>query len=203
MKIICVGRNYADHAREMGASLPEHPVLFMKPDTAVLRPGQDFYYPEFTHDLHYECEVFFRISKEGKYIRKQFVSLHLDGIGLGIDFTARDLQSQLKAQGLPWEISKAFNASAPISEVLPIDTFANLKDLHFELKINGETRQQGHTADMIFDLDELIVYSSKFFTLRTGDLFFTGTPQGVGPVKIGDRLQGFLEDRLMFDFYIR
>ncbi|MCS6904433.1 MAG: fumarylacetoacetate hydrolase family protein [Bacteroidia bacterium] len=214
MKIICVGRNYAAHAKEMQAEIPQKPVIFMKPDTAVLKPGQDFYYPDFSKEIHYECEVFFRIGAEGKYISPKFVYRHIDGIGLGLDLTARDLQQQLKAQGLPWEIAKAFNGSALISEIYPLRNAGNkneegafidykdIQNLHFELKVNGELRQRGYTGDWIFPLETLVAYISQFFTLKTGDLIFTGTPAGVGPIHIGDILEGYLQSKKMFTFRV-
>jgi acylpyruvate hydrolase len=203
MKIFCVGRNYADHAAEMQAEVPQQPVIFLKPDTALLRKDQDFYYPPFSQDIHYECELFFRISKEGKHIQQQFAFLHLDVLGLGIDFTARDLQQQLKAKSLPWELSKAFDFSAAVSTVLPLNQFPDLNNIQFKLLVNGETRQQGHSSQMIFKIDYLVSFISQYITLRSGDLIFTGTPLGVGPIHIGDCLEGFIEGERVFKFYIR
>ncbi len=201
MKIICIGRNYADHAKELGNKVPEKPVFFLKPDTAILRKNNPFYYPEFSKEIHYETEVVIRINKVGKYIEKKFAHRYYDEIGLGIDFTARDLQRQCKEKGLPWEIAKSFDHSAPLSE-----TFINKEELpefmNFKLDLNGKIVQNGNTKDMLFSVDELLEYVSQFYTLKIGDLLFTGTPVGVGEVKIGDRLKGFLEDRLMFDFEI-
>jgi 2-keto-4-pentenoate hydratase/2-oxohepta-3-ene-1,7-dioic acid hydratase in catechol pathway len=215
MKIICIGRNYAAHAGEMKVETPKEPVVFLKPDTALLRPGQDFYYPDFSKDIHYECEVVFRVGMEGKYISQKFAYRHIDGIGLGLDLTARDLQQKLKVSGLPWEIAKAFNGSAPISEILPLgggqlkageEPFIEYKDinnLQFELKVNGELRQKGDTRDWLFSLEHLVEYVSQYFTLKTGDLIFTGTPAGVGPIYIGDKLEGYLQGRKMFSYCIR
>lgn len=202
MKIICIGRNYADHAKELGNKLPEKPVFFLKPDTALLRKNEPFYYPEFSQEIHYETEVVIRINKVGKYIEKKFAHRYYDEIGLGIDFTARDLQRQCKEKGLPWEIAKSFDHSAPLSE-----TFINKEELpefmNFKLDLNGNIVQDGNTKDMLFSVDELLEYVSRFYTLKIGDLLFTGTPVGVGKVKIGDRLKGYLEDHLMFDFEIK
>ena len=203
MKIFCVGRNYAAHVEELKNEKPAEPVIFMKPDTALVRNNDPVYYPEFTKDLHFETEVVLRICKEGKYIQPQFADSYYDAIGLGIDFTARDLQSKLKEKGLPWEIAKAFNASAPVSGFIPKTELGDLSSLSFGLKVNEVERQNGNTSLMLFTFTDILVYVSQFFTLKTGDLVFTGTPEGVGPVKIGDRLQGFLQDRPMFDFEIK
>ncbi len=203
MKIICIGRNYADHAKEMKAEVPTEPVFFMKPDTAILKDGQDFYFPDFTSDLHYECELVIRIDKVGKNIAEKFASKYYSSVTLGIDFTARDLQAKCKEKGLPWEIAKAFEHSAPISnKFISVDQL-NLSDLHFELTQNGVSVQKGHTADMIFTTDQIIAYVSKFMTLKTGDLIYTGTPAGVGPVKIGDRLEGYIGSEKMFSFSVK
>ncbi|MEQ8472308.1 MAG: fumarylacetoacetate hydrolase family protein [Marinoscillum sp.] len=202
MKIICIGRNYADHITELGNERPDNPVIFMKPDTAILRNNEPFYIPSFSQDVHYECELLVKIKKEGKSITPEFAHKYYDEIGLGIDFTARDLQSELKAKGLPWERAKAFNGAAPISEFIPLDDM-DLTKTTFELKLNDNTVQSGDTSLMLWPVDELISYVSGFFTLKTGDIIFTGTPKGVGPVKIGDRLEGFLEGQKMFDFEIK
>lgn len=202
MKVICVGRNYAAHAAEMNAEKPTEPVIFLKPDTAVLRKGEDFYYPYFSNDIHYEAEIFFRVGREGKYLKQKFAMVHLDVLGLGIDFTARDIQQKLKEKSLPWELAKAFNHSAAVSEVIPIEQFKNLRDIHFELMINGEVRQSANTHEMIFGIEELVEFVSEYITLRTGDLIFTGTPAGAGPVKIGDRLEGYIEGKKVMDFNI-
>jgi acylpyruvate hydrolase len=190
MKIICIGRNYAKHAKEMKADLPTEPVFFMKPDTALLKEEQ-FYFPDFTKDLHHEIELVLKICKAGKHIEEQFAHKYYDEIGLGIDFTARDLQQQCKEKGLPWEKAKAFDNSAPIGKFINKQNL-NLSNINFELKLNGETKQIGTSSDLIFSFDKVISYVSKFVSLKTGDLIFTGTPEGVGPVSIGDKLEGFL-----------
>lgn len=202
MKIICIGRNYAEHAKELGNEVPESPVIFMKPDTAILKKGSDFYLPEFSDDIHYELEVVLKISKAGKYIQPENASKHFEEIGLGIDFTARDLQTKLKEKGLPWELAKGFDGSAVISDFFPKKDF-DLKNLNFSLIKNKETVQQGNTSLMIFSPEEIIVFVSQYFTLRVGDLIFTGTPKGVGKVKENDMLSAFLEDRKVFDLQIR
>jgi 2-keto-4-pentenoate hydratase/2-oxohepta-3-ene-1,7-dioic acid hydratase in catechol pathway len=203
MKIIAVGRNYADHISELKNEKPDAPVLFLKPDTALLLNNAPFYYPPFSNEIHYEVEVLVKICKEGKFIEPQFAHLYYEEIGLGIDFTARDLQAKLKAKGLPWEIAKAFNQSAVVSSFIPKQVLPPFNDLHFSLKVNGELKQEGHTANMIFSLPEVIAYASQFFTLKKGDIIFTGTPAGVGAVAIGNKLQGFLQDRLMLNFEIK
>ncbi len=203
MKIICIGRNYADHAKEMNAEVPTVPVFFMKPDTAKLKNGQDFYYPDFTTDLHYECELVYRINKAGKNIQAKFAHKYYSEMTLGIDFTARDLQQECKSKGLPWEIAKSFENSAPISDVFQQTDSINPKEISFELRKNGELVQQGYSHDMIFSIDEIIAYISRFMTLKTGDLIYTGTPQGVGPVAIGDVLEGSLNGQAMFRFEVK
>lgn len=203
MKIICIGRNYADHAKEMKSELPTEPIFFLKPDTALLKNGNPFFYPEFTKDLHYECELVVQIQKVGKNIAEKFASKYYSKVSLGIDFTARDLQQNCKEKGLPWEIAKAFEHSAPISNKFIEISSLDFENLTFELYKNGEKVQTGHTSDMIFSIDKLITYVSKFMTLKTGDLLFTGTPAGVGPVQIGDKLEGFLNGEKMFEFNIR
>ena len=201
MKIICIGRNYAAHAQELGNEIPESPVIFMKPDTAVLK-GNDFYIPEFSSDVHYELEVVLKISKGGKYIQQENAAKHYDEIGLGIDFTARDLQSQLKSKGLPWELAKGFDGSAVLSEFFPKSNF-EMKNLNFSLLKNKEEVQNGNTSLMIFTPEQIIAFVSQYFTLRVGDLIFTGTPQGVGKVSENDELQAFLEDQKVFDLRIQ
>jgi 2-keto-4-pentenoate hydratase/2-oxohepta-3-ene-1,7-dioic acid hydratase in catechol pathway len=203
MKIICIGRNYADHAKEMKSELPTEPIFFLKPDTALLKNGNPFFYPEFTKDLHYECELVVQIQKVGKNIAEKFAPKYYSKVTLGIDFTARDLQQNCKEKGLPWEIAKAFEHSAPISNKFIEISSLDFENLTFELYKNGEKVQTGHTSDMIFSIDKLIAYVSKFMTLKTGDLLFTGTPAGVGPVQIGDKLEGFLNEEMMFEFNIR
>ncbi|MBX2950488.1 MAG: fumarylacetoacetate hydrolase family protein [Crocinitomicaceae bacterium] len=203
MKIICIGRNYADHAKELKNEIPAEPVFFLKPDTALLKDNEPFYLPEFTTDLHYECEVVVKIAKVGKNIQEKFAHKYYEQISLGIDFTARDLQSKCKEKGLPWEMAKAFDNSAPLSSVFIDKKNVNLNDLKFHLDINGTTVQKGTTNDWIFHIDQVIAYVSRFMTLKTGDLIFTGTPAGVGAVAIGDRLEGYIGDQKMFDFEIR
>ena len=201
MKIICIGRNYAEHAKEMKAELPTEPVFFLKPDTALLKE-EDFYYPDFTKELHHELEIVLKVCKAGKFIKKQFAGTYFDEIGLGIDFTARDLQSKCKQKGLPWEIAKAFDNSAPIGKFLKKENI-NLKEIKLELKVNGEIKQSGSSKDLLFQFDELIEYISRFISLRVGDLIFTGTPSGVGPVKIGDTLQGYLNGEELLKLKIK
>jgi len=203
MKIIAVGWNYTAHNKELGHTpLPAEPVIFMKPDTALLRDNKPFFLPDFSDDVQYETEVIVRIGKMGKNIAEKFAYRYYDSIGLGIDFTARDLQRKFKTEGLPWELCKGFDNSAPISEFLPKENFADLNNLSFSLQINGETVQHGNTKDMIFKIDALIAYISRFFTLKVGDIIFTGTPAGVGPVKINDHIVACLEGKIMLDFYV-
>ena len=202
MKIICIGRNYAEHAQELGNEIPESPVIFMKPDTAVLKKGSDFYIPEFSDDVHYELEVVLKISKGGKYIQLENAPNHYDEIGLGIDFTARDLQTKLKSKGLPWELAKGFDGSAVVSDFFKKENF-DLRNLNFSLLKNKEEVQNGNTALMIFSPEEIITFVSQYFTLRVGDLIFTGTPKGVGQVNENDFLEGFLEDKKVFGLKIQ
>ncbi|HEX4887940.1 MAG TPA: fumarylacetoacetate hydrolase family protein [Luteibaculaceae bacterium] len=199
MKIICIGRNYAEHAKELNNDIPEEPLFFLKPETALIPQHHPFIYPDFTSDLHYECELVLRISRLGKHIEKKFAHKYYAEIGIGIDFTARDLQQKQKAKGLPWEIAKAFDHSAPVSQrFLPVEQFADLRQIEFSLRVNGEVRQLGNTRDLIFDFDTLISHVSKYCTLKIGDLLFTGTPEGVGPVRVGDRLECFIgEEKLL------
>lgn len=203
MKILAIGRNYAEHIAELKNEVPDEPVIFMKPDTAVLRNNEPFYYPEYTKDVHHEVELLLRISREGKEIDRKFAHKYYDAIGLGIDFTARDLQSKAKAKGLPWALAKGFNGSAPISEFLPLDQFPDLQNINFRLEVNGETRQQGNSKMMLHPLDDIIAYISRFITLKKGDIIFTGTPAGVGPVQIGDSLVGYVEDKKLLDFEVK
>ena len=203
MKIICIGRNYADHAKELKNEIPAEPVFFLKPDTALLKDNEPFYLPEFTTDLHYECEVVVKIAKVGKNIQEKFAHKYYEQISLGIDFTARDLQSKCKEKGLPWEMAKAFDNSAPLSSVFIDKKNVNLNDLKFHLDINGTTVQKGTTNDWIFHIDQVIAYVSRFMTLKTGDLIFTGTPAGVGPVAIGDHLEGFIGEEKVLDLKIK
>ncbi len=203
MKIICIGLNYMDHIREMNNPIPEVPVFFLKPDSSIIRNNKPFFYPDFTKDLHYELEVVLKINRLGRNISEKFAHRYFSEIGLGIDFTARDLQRICKDKGMPWEMAKAFDGSAPISEFVPKDKFADLNKIKFKLEKNDVIVQNGNTTDLVFTFDRIISYVSKFITLRTGDLIFTGTPVGVGPVKIGDRLKGYLENELMLDFFIK
>ncbi len=203
MKIICVGRNYAEHAKEMNSDIPTEPVIFMKPKGAVLLPEKPLYYPEFTDDLQYECEVVVKICKNGKHIQEKFANKYYDQVTLGIDFTARDLQNALKKKGLPWEISKGFDGSAAVGTFVPITAETNVRNLAFQLKMNGETVQDGHTRNMIFTIDNIIAYVSKFFTINIGDLIFTGTPAGVGPVAPDDVLEGYLQGNKVLEVEIK
>ena len=203
MKIFAVGRNYVAHIEELKNDKPDSPVIFGKPDTALLKDNAPFYMPDFSQEIHHEVELVLKINKEGKNIEKQFAHKYYEEIGLGIDFTARDLQDKLKAKGLPWEIAKAFNHSAPVSEFVPLSNYKELKSISFDLLVNGELRQHGNTANMLFSFDEIISYVSKFFTLKKGDLIFTGTPSGVKSVKIGDRLEGYIEGTKFFDFEVK
>jgi acylpyruvate hydrolase len=203
MKIIAIGRNYVAHIEELKNEKPDSPVIFGKPDTALLKDNAPFYMPDFSQEIHHEVELVLKINKEGKNIEKQFAHKYYEEIGLGIDFTARDLQDKLKAKGLPWEIAKAFNHSAPVSEFVPLTNYKELKSISFDLLVNGELRQHGNTANMLFSFDEIISYVSKFFTLKKGDLIFTGTPSGVKSVKIGDRLEGYIEGTKFFDFEVK
>ncbi len=203
MKIICVGRNYADHAKELKNELPSEPVLFMKPKSAMLLPHKPLYYPEFTDDLHYECELVIRICKNGKYIQERFAHKYYDAITLGIDFTARDIQRQQQQKGLPWEIAKAFDGSAAVGEMRPVNLEDDLSNLSFSLEKNGEIVQEGNTADMIFSVRRIIEYASNFFTLNIGDLIFTGTPAGVGPVNVHDKLDAYLMGERVLSVEVR
>jgi 2-keto-4-pentenoate hydratase/2-oxohepta-3-ene-1,7-dioic acid hydratase in catechol pathway len=203
MKIICIGRNYAEHAKELNNAIPTEPVFFMKPDTALLKDGEPFYYPDFTKDLHHEIEIVIKINKVGKHIEPQFAHKYYEEIGLGIDFTARDLQTIAKEKGLPWEKAKAFDGSAPLGKFINKSTIGNLADINFELKINGQSRQVGSTKDLLFSFDDIISYVSKFVTLKVGDLIYTGTPSGVSPVNIGDKLQGYINGDLFLEFEVK
>jgi len=203
MKIICVGRNYADHAKELKNEVPTEPVIFMKPKNALLQNNHPFYYPEFTDNLHYECELVLRICKNGKHIQEKFADKYYDHLGIGIDFTARDLQDKQKQKGLPWEIAKSFDNSAVVGQFIPITPELDKKDINFCLYKNKQIVQQGNTKDLLFTFDFLVAYISKFFTLNIGDLIFTGTPAGVGPVEIGDKLEAFIEDDSLLEFEIK
>lgn len=203
MKIIAVGRNYAEHIKELNNEQPDDPVIFTKPETAILRPGDPFFYPDFSTDVHHEVELIVRISRTGKNIDQKFAHRYYDEIGVGVDFTARDLQSKLKAKGLPWDLAKGFNGSAPMSPFIPKTDFPDLRNLNFRLDVNGETRQTGNTSMMLFQIDYLISFVSNYFLLLQGDILFTGTPKGVGPVQIGDRLTAYIEDRKMLEFDVK
>ncbi len=202
MKIICIGKNYADHAAEMNSSVPTEPLVFMKPPTALLVNNKAFYYPEFTKDLHYEGEIVIKISKNGRHVQPEYAGGYYDQIAFGFDLTARDLQWKCKEKGHPWEIAKGFDGSAPLSDFINIDD-RDVKNLKFNTVLNGEIVQQGDTNKIIFDFDTIICYVSKFFKLQQGDLIYTGTPAGVGSLKIGDVLEGYIEDRKMITCEIR
>ena len=203
MKIFAIGQNYVEHNKELNSKNPTEPVVFMKPDTALLKNNKPFYIPDFTQELHYETELIVKINRLGKNIDASFSNRYYAEIGLGVDFTARDLQRKLKAEGKPWEISKAFDNSAVIGNFLPVSELGDVQNIQFRMDLNGKTVQNGNSSDMIFQINELVAYVSRFFTVKIGDLLFTGTPVGVGKVSIGDRLEGFIFDKKMFDFYIK
>ena len=204
MRIFCIGRNYVEHIQELNNERPEEPVIFTKPDTALIRNGNPFYYPDFSKDVHYEAELVLRICKEGKNIEEKFAHKYFDSIGVGIDFTARDLQQKAKEKGLPWDIAKGFNGSAPLSDkFIQVSDFKNLKDINFSLQVGGQLKQQGNTGLMLFSFEYIISYLSKFFTLRTGDYIFTGTPKGVGPVTIGNILTAYIENEKLLEFEVK
>lgn len=203
MKIICLAKNYVAHVREFDSSLPTEPVFFMKHENCIIRDNEPFYYPDFSENIHHEIEIVLKIGKTGKNIKRISAHRHFDEIGLGIDFTARDLQKKAKDSGHPWEISKAFDHSAPLGDFIPVSAFEDVNKLRFHLDVNGGTVQEGNTELMIFPFDEQIAYISRFVTLEKGDLLFTGTPAGVGPVRPGDRLEGWLEGRKLLDFQVR
>ena len=203
MKILCIGMNYPSHVKEMNNILSPELVIFSKPESALLQNNKPFFYPDFSIDIQYETEIVLKIDRLGKSIAPKFAHRYFSEITVGIDFTARDLQKLCKEKGHPWEIAKAFDNSAPIGRMVAKANFADIRDINFRLDINGTTVQQGNTKDMIFPVDQIIAHASRFFTLKTGDLIFTGTPHGVGPVKIGDRLQAYLEDELVLDFKVK
>lgn len=203
MKIICIGRNYAMHAKELNNPIPKEPVVFIKPDSAILQSNKPFFIPEFTNDLHHELEVVVKIKKVGKHIQKKFAHKYYDDITVGIDFTARDLQSSLKEKGLPWEKAKAFDGSAPLGKFVSKNKFDDLKNINFSLEKNGSIVQEGNTSDMMFDIDEIIAQVSKYFTLKIGDLIYTGTPAGVGHVTMGDKLTAYLEGEKLLEIPIK
>lgn len=203
MKLICIGRNYAAHIEELENERPSEPVIFLKPDTAVLLKKQPFFIPDFSNDVHYEVEVLVKINRVGKHIDSKFAHKYYDEIGLGIDFTARDLQSKLKEKGLPWEKAKGFDGAAVVGQFFPKNNYKDLNDLHFRLEKNGEIAQEASTTLMLWKIDELIAYVSQFFTLKIGDIIFTGTPSGVGKVAPKDVLQGFIEDKSAFKISVK
>ncbi len=203
MKIICIGRNYVNHVKELNNTIPSVPLFFLKPETALVLRNRPFFYPEFSKNIHYETEIVLKINKVGRHIQEKFAHTYYEEVGIGIDFTARDLQNECRKSGNPWEISKAFDYSAPIGKFIPKEEFSNINDINFSLLINNEIKQEGNTKDMIFSFDQIISYVSQFLMLKIGDLIFTGTPAGVGPVKIGDRLEAFIENKKLLDFKIK
>jgi 2-keto-4-pentenoate hydratase/2-oxohepta-3-ene-1,7-dioic acid hydratase in catechol pathway len=203
MKIICIGRNYADHAKELNNPVPTEPVFFLKPETALLHKNNPFVYPSFSNNIQHEIELVIKINRLGKHIEEKFAHKYYNEIGIGVDFTARDLQEECKAKGLPWERAKAFDGSAPTSKFVTIEQFEDINNLDFSLTVNGELKQQGNTSNMIFNFDKIIAYISKFFTLKIGDIIYTGTPAGVGPVQINDTIQCFIEDKKMLTFNVK
>ena len=203
MKIFAVGRNYTEHIAELENERPDEPVIFTKPETAIVRKGKPFFYPEFTKDVHFEVEILLLIGRTGKHIEERFAHKYYDSIGLGIDFTARDVQSRLKSKGLPWDLAKGFDGSAPISEFFPKSDFKNIQNLEFSLKQNGEQKQVGNSDHMLFTFDNIVAFISRHFTLKKGDIIFTGTPKGVGPVQVGDKLEGFLSGDKVLEVNVR
>jgi len=203
MKIIAIGRNYAAHAKELNNPIPGSPVIFLKPDTAVLKDNKPFYLPDFSSEIHYELEVVLKVCKEGKYISEKFASNYYEELGLGIDFTARDIQNAHKEKGLPWELAKAFDNSAAISNFVPKSSINNIYELDFELHINGQTRQNGNTRNILFSFEKIISFVSQYITLKKGDLIFTGTPEGVGQIHRGDKLEAWLSGQQLLDFDIK
>lgn len=203
MKIICVGRNYADHAKELNNPVNKTPVIFLKPETALLQKRQPFFIPGFSNEIHHELELVLRINKVGKNIAERFAHKYFDEITVGIDFTARDLQQQLKSKGLPWELAKGFDGSAPVGEFISINELESLENINFYLNVNGQLKQQGNSADMIFNFSKIIAYVSGFITLKKGDFIFTGTPAGVGKVNAGDKLEAYIEQKKLLTVNIR
>ena len=203
MKIFCVGRNYSEHAKELNNDVPDEPVTFMKPKSALLQPHTPFYYPEFTNELHYECELVLRISKNGKYIQEKFASKYYDAVTAGIDFTARDIQTELKQKGLPWEKAKAWDNSAVIGKWIPLTNIKDKNNINFNLKKNNELVQEGNSKDMIFDFDYIISYISNYFSINIGDLVFTGTPKGVGEIVVGDEIEAFIESESLLTLDVK
>lgn len=203
MKIFCIGRNYVAHAKELGNEVPDEPVIFMKPKSALLQTHTPFYYPEFTNELHYECELVLRICKNGKYIQDRYASKYYDAVTVGIDFTARDIQNELKEKGLPWEKAKSWDNSAVIGKWVNLADLRNKKEIPFKLMKNKELVQEGNSSNMIFNFDSIVAHISNYFSVNIGDLIFTGTPAGVGECVVGDELEGYLEDTQMFSFEIK
>lgn len=203
MKIFCVGRNYAEHAKELGNAIPDDPVIFMKPKSALLQAHTPFYYPEFTNELHYECELVLRISKNGKYIQEKFANKYYDAVTVGIDFTARDIQTELKQKGLPWEKAKAWDNSAVIGKWIPLTNIKDKKSINFSMQKNKELVQQGNSANMINSFDAIVCHISNYFSVNIGDLIFTGTPAGVGEVVVGDELEGFIDQESLFTLEVK
>jgi 2-keto-4-pentenoate hydratase/2-oxohepta-3-ene-1,7-dioic acid hydratase in catechol pathway len=203
MKIFCVGRNYAAHASELGNEIPDEPVIFMKPKSALLQPNTPFYYPEFTNELHHECELVLRVCKNGKYLQDKFAAKYYDAITAGIDFTARDIQNELKEKGLPWEKAKAWDNSAAIGKWISVENIKNKKDINFCLYKNKELVQQGNSSNMLHSFDKIVAYISQYFSINIGDLIFTGTPAGVGELVVGDELELFIEDESLLKFDVK
>jgi len=203
MKIICIGRNYVDHAKELNNPIPKEPVFFLKPDTALLPKKNPFVYPSFSKNVQYEVEVVLKINRLGKHIEEKFAHKYYNEIAVGVDFTARDIQQQCKEKGLPWEKAKAFDGSAPMSKFVSINEYNDINNLDFSLQLNSEVKQQGNTKDMLFNFDQIVSYVSKFFTLKIGDIIFTGTPAGVGPVQINDKVECFIENKKMLSFNVK
>lgn len=203
MNIFCVAWNYVEHAHELNQGISKNPIIFIKPDTALLRNNDAFYFPDFSSHIDYEVELIIKINRKGKNIQKKFAHKYYNEFGMGIDLTARDIQKQAIKDGQPWTIAKGFNSSAPVSKFIDIKSMENMKDVNFSLRLNGETKQEGNTSLMSYDFDDLVCYISQFFTFKKGDLIFTGTPKGVGAIKIGDRIEGYIEDEKMIDFEIK
>ncbi|MBL4592929.1 MAG: fumarylacetoacetate hydrolase family protein [Flavobacteriales bacterium] len=203
MKIICIGRNYIDHAKELNNPIPKEPVFFLKPDTALLPKKNPFVYPSFSKNVQHEVEIVIKINRLGKHIEEKFAHKYYNEIGVGVDFTARDIQQECKEKGLPWEKAKAFDGSAPTSNFVSIKQFKDINNLGFSLQVNGEIKQQGNTKDMLFNFNQIVAYISKFFTLKIGDIIYTGTPAGVSPVQINDRIECFIEDKKLLSFNVK
>ena len=202
MKILAIGRNYTEHIKELQNERPDEPVIFTKPETALIQKNAPFYYPDFSN-IHYEVEIILRICAHGKYIDKKFAHKYYDALGIGIDFTARDLQDKAKAKGLPWDLAKGFNGSAPVSKFIDKHQFKDLSNINFSLNVDGEQKQQGNTSLMLYSFEEIIAYISKFIMLKKGDIIFTGTPKGVGPIRIGNKLEAFIEDEKLLEVEIK